>query len=180
MKRKMDNFSERKGISPLIAAVLLIAFTMTVAAILATWAQTFGRDRLDVAGREGRGAIDCPQLQASLSISDTDYSDDRADFLFYNSGGIQLSNFSFHVREDVEEGISEPIVFEADDLDPEDVTIEPGDYSTISIDIGEREGVDEGNLANIEVRALSQICPNEQPLHVCEFVYDNGETYMHC
>lgn len=35
----------RKGISPLIAAVLLIAFTMAVAAILTTWISNFTTDQ---------------------------------------------------------------------------------------------------------------------------------------
>ena len=35
-----------KGISPLIAAVLLVAFTMTIAGIMAAWATTFATGRL--------------------------------------------------------------------------------------------------------------------------------------
>ena len=35
-----------KGISPLIAAVLLIAFTMAIAGIMATWATTFSQTKL--------------------------------------------------------------------------------------------------------------------------------------
>ena len=35
-----------KGISPLIAAVLLIAFTMAIAGIMATWATSFSQQRL--------------------------------------------------------------------------------------------------------------------------------------
>ena len=35
-----------KGISPLIASVLLIAFTMAIAGIMATWATTFSSERL--------------------------------------------------------------------------------------------------------------------------------------
>lgn len=49
-----------KGISPLIASVLLIAFTMAIAGIMATWATTFSRERLDTASEEAEcvGAID--------------------------------------------------------------------------------------------------------------------------
>lgn len=36
-----------KGISPLIAAVLLIAFTMAIAGIMASWATTFSTGRLE-------------------------------------------------------------------------------------------------------------------------------------
>ncbi len=39
-----------KGISPLIAAVLLVAFTMAIAGIMAAWATTFAQGRLTEAG----------------------------------------------------------------------------------------------------------------------------------
>lgn len=53
-----------KGISPLIAAVLLIAFTMAIAGILAAWANNFANERLAVSAVEGRclGAIDISSL----------------------------------------------------------------------------------------------------------------------
>jgi len=44
-----------KGISPLIAAVLLIAFTMAIAGIMAIWATTFSQQRLQTAS-------ECPAL----------------------------------------------------------------------------------------------------------------------
>lgn len=40
------SFLSRKGVSPLIAAVLLIAFTMAIAGIMATWATTFSQQKL--------------------------------------------------------------------------------------------------------------------------------------
>jgi flagellin-like protein len=40
------NLHKRKGISPLIAAVLLVAFTMAIAGIMAAWATTFSSERL--------------------------------------------------------------------------------------------------------------------------------------
>jgi len=55
---------KRLGISPLIAAVLLIAFTMAIAGIMATWATTFSRERLVTAeeAAECVGAIDISSL----------------------------------------------------------------------------------------------------------------------
>ena len=41
------NFSKRKGVSPLIAAVLLIAFTMAIAAILTAWIASFTQEQRD-------------------------------------------------------------------------------------------------------------------------------------
>ena len=53
-----------KGISPLIAAVLLIAFTMAIAGIMATWATTFTREKLAGANEEADcvGALDLSAL----------------------------------------------------------------------------------------------------------------------
>ena len=53
-----------KGISPLIAAVLLIAFTMAIAGIMATWASTFSRERLIGASEEAEciGTLDLSAL----------------------------------------------------------------------------------------------------------------------
>lgn len=42
----MECFSGRKGVSPLVAAVLLIAVTMTLAGLLAYWAASFVRTSL--------------------------------------------------------------------------------------------------------------------------------------
>lgn len=60
----------KKGISPLIAAVLLIAFTMTIAGILATWATTFSKERLATSTIEGQclGAIDLTSLSFQNSV----------------------------------------------------------------------------------------------------------------
>ena len=52
-----------KGISPLIAAVLLIAFTMAIAGILAIWATTFSQQRL-------QSAATCP----ALGVQDLTYN----------------------------------------------------------------------------------------------------------
>lgn len=53
----------RKGISPLIAAVLLVAFTMAIAGIMAAWATQFSTSKL--------GSSDCA---LALVIIDKDFS----------------------------------------------------------------------------------------------------------
>ncbi len=57
-----------KGISPLIAAVLLIGFTMAIAGLMATWATQFSEGSLETAGSEASciGALDL----SSLSFND--------------------------------------------------------------------------------------------------------------
>lgn len=65
--------NKRKGISPLIASVLLIAFTMAIAGIMATWATTFSRQKLDVSAQDAEciGVLDVSDVQflgTNLSI----------------------------------------------------------------------------------------------------------------
>jgi len=50
--------NHRKGLSPLIAAVLLIAFTMAVAAILTAWVSTFTKGQTEKA-QVFEAQIDC-------------------------------------------------------------------------------------------------------------------------
>lgn len=62
----------RKGVSPLIAAVLLIAVTMAIAGVMATWATTFTAGKVEEAniGADCIGAIDI----SSLTFSNTTVS----------------------------------------------------------------------------------------------------------
>src|SRR3989338_298115 len=61
---KMHN---RKGISPLIAAVLLIAFTMAIAGIMATWATQFSTQKIEQSSAEAEciGVLDIGSLSYS-------------------------------------------------------------------------------------------------------------------
>ena len=61
-----------KGISPLIATVLLVAVTMAIAGIMATWANTFAASKVEESniGADCIGAIDI----SSLSFSNTTIS----------------------------------------------------------------------------------------------------------
>ncbi|MFB6215877.1 MAG: archaellin/type IV pilin N-terminal domain-containing protein, partial [Candidatus Aenigmatarchaeota archaeon] len=93
----MSIFSKRgsKGISPLIAAVLLIAFTMTVAAILATWAQTFGQQKIQEAGKRGTQAIECPAL--SVRIESASWQNNQIQVVAWNTGDYNLTNIDLIV-----------------------------------------------------------------------------------
>lgn len=63
----------RKGISPLIAAVLLVAFTMAIAGIMAAWATQFSTNKL--------GSTDCA---LALAIIDKDFSGSTLTVAFAN------------------------------------------------------------------------------------------------
>lgn len=51
-QNETDENKSKKGISPLIASVLLIAFTMAIAGIMATWATQFSQQRLSDASEK--------------------------------------------------------------------------------------------------------------------------------
>lgn len=83
---------KRKGISPLIAAVLLIAFTMAVAAILTAWVTTFTQETTSEVGQSGSEQIACSF--AGLSIYDAVYNDgdDSLTVAVANTGTRDLSD----------------------------------------------------------------------------------------
>ncbi len=83
---------KRNGISPLIAAVLLIAFTMAVAAILTAWVTTFTQETTTEVGDKGQEQIECSF--AGLSIYDAVYtsSDDSLTVAIANTGTRDLSD----------------------------------------------------------------------------------------
>ncbi len=63
MKRKMK---QKKGISPLIAAVLLIAFTVAIATLIAGWFSTLTRTTTSAVTNKTSLAVDCSS--ASINI----------------------------------------------------------------------------------------------------------------
>lgn len=64
--------NSRKGISPLIAAVLLIAFTMAVAAILTAFVTQFTRQTTQSVGNQSERLIDCSN--AGLAVKSAQYN----------------------------------------------------------------------------------------------------------
>ena len=73
-----------KGISPLIAAVLLIAFTMAIAGIMATWATTFTKESFSCMG--------------VLKIDSLSFSNGNVSFKIINQGDVALESLSASVE----------------------------------------------------------------------------------
>jgi flagellin-like protein len=57
-----------KGISPLVAAVLLIAITVSIGTLVGGWISTFTRDTTDTVSNRTTEAVDC--TSANLNIED--------------------------------------------------------------------------------------------------------------
>ncbi|MDY6761872.1 MAG: archaellin/type IV pilin N-terminal domain-containing protein [Candidatus Nanohaloarchaea archaeon] len=84
--------SNRKGVSPLIAAVLLIAFTMAVAAILTAWVTTFTQEQTSQLGNQSAKQIDCNFGQ--LEIFDTNSDTTWVTVAITNTGTVDFNNTS--------------------------------------------------------------------------------------
>ena len=95
---------DRKGISPLIAAVLLIAFTMAVAGILTAWVTTFTQDTADQTGEAGEELLDCSS--ARVRIQDAYFNNDTSDVsvVVTNEGSVPFEEWT----EDVGREVADP------------------------------------------------------------------------
>lgn len=77
----------RKGISPLIAVIMLIAFTMVVAGILAGWATQFVQTQ--------RSELQfCVKAQILIQRAYYDTNTKNLTLQIYNTGDVPLSGFS--------------------------------------------------------------------------------------
>ncbi|MCJ7479212.1 MAG: hypothetical protein MUP63_03495 [Candidatus Nanohaloarchaeota archaeon QJJ-7] len=123
--------AERKGVSPLIAAVLLIAFTMAVAAILTAWVTTFTQEQTEQLGNQSEKQIDCSFAQ--LEIFDTNPDTTWVSVAVTNTGTVDFNNTTVTT-------ISEGSVLGTDFISP----LESGQTESVNVswaDGGEAETV---------------------------------------
>ncbi len=85
--------NKRKGLSPLVAAVLLIAFTMTVAALLTVWIKGF-TDKQQTVAEESERKIECSYVNLEI----------RPEFASYNASWNNNHIFEAYI---VNNGLSE-------------------------------------------------------------------------
>ena len=81
----------RKGISPLIASVLLIAVTMALAGVMASWATQFSSSRLTRTDQE-------VQCIGALDISSLKYDSGMITLKIRNIGDINLTNLKANIE----------------------------------------------------------------------------------
>lgn len=85
-----------KGISPLIATVLLIAFTVAVGGILSVWLTTYSRTSIDIIGTQSNTQLTCSY--GGISLDTLKYSGSQ--YLsgnIRNTGLVGLGNLSLTV-----------------------------------------------------------------------------------
>jgi len=148
----------RKGISPLIAAILLIAFTLAVATFLSTWSTQFTKERTEEFSKVGKElSSQCQYANLQIETAIYDEVDDKIVAVVWNMGKTDLSNFQF-------------LIYYSDvnisTLSPTDsnITLSTGDFHTFTV----------YNVTSIpkkiQVRSLN--CPRESGF-TC--VYSGGK-----
>jgi len=85
-----------KGISPLMAVVLLVAFTLAVAVVIGGWLTSVSRQETEIAGEALLTQVNCSK--AVLSIIDVTCTDTDLTIAIANLGPIELTNPSFYAR----------------------------------------------------------------------------------
>ncbi len=78
-----------KGISPLVAAVLLIAVTMTIAGVLAYWASSFVKTSLP---ETNETQSECMYAEFSIYSCEHVNSTDTVNLILDNTGDVELRN----------------------------------------------------------------------------------------
>ncbi len=132
----------RKGISPLIAVIMLIAFTMIVAGILAGWATTFVTTQ-----REELQFCSKAQLLIQRAYYEPETSTNGTLTLHVlNTGSVALKGFS--VRTIYKKNASAIHI---------NSTIQPQDIKTITVDITDPNNLDQVIIQSVECRGAQDM-----------------------
>lgn len=84
-----------KGISPIVAVVLLIAFTIVVGGILLLWSRGFVEQPLVETGEKAREEVEC--AYGFLDLYALKYCNGILEGSIFNRGTIKLKNITMHV-----------------------------------------------------------------------------------
>lgn len=84
-----------KGVSPLIATVLLISFTVAVAGIIATWITQFASTTSQTVSKQSDTEITC--AYGSVNIRSLKYSSPFLSGVVENNGQIDLGSISLSI-----------------------------------------------------------------------------------
>jgi len=135
-----------KGISPLIAAVLLIAFTITIATFLASWSTTFTRSKTEEFSRTGEEiTAECQYARLVVENAVYDSSNGKITAVVWNMGKTDLSDFQFNIYySDVNITKETPSNY--------NITLKNGDFATFVVN---------ATTAPQKIQVRSLLCPTE-------------------
>ena len=84
---------KQKGISPLVAVIMLIAFTMIVAGILAGWATRFATEQRSMLEK-------CVRANLVIKKAVYDSATENMSIMLYNAGTVPLRDFQAQLTYD--------------------------------------------------------------------------------
>ncbi|MBU5678709.1 MAG: archaellin/type IV pilin N-terminal domain-containing protein [Candidatus Aenigmatarchaeota archaeon] len=147
-----SKFSRLKGISPLIATVLLIALTMTIAGIVAMWASTFTGGRLEETEKNATQIC----IGANLRISEARIVNNIGYFKLENVGTTPLTGFRAYLfysnpANDEELNASKCYYVSDSSYTLANITVKPGEIYTINFT--------NSSGSPIRIRVASISCP---------------------
>ena len=95
VRMKSANIRMKKGISPLIATVLLIAFTVAVAAIISTWLTTFTTTSTESVKEKADIELHC--TYGGISVTYLSYCNGYLSGIVENTNLIDIGNVTLQV-----------------------------------------------------------------------------------
>ncbi|MFH1105985.1 MAG: archaellin/type IV pilin N-terminal domain-containing protein [Candidatus Aenigmatarchaeota archaeon] len=92
--------TNKKGLSPLIASVLLVAFTMAVAAIVVAWITGFVQQQTNTVGSRGENQVKCGYSILSIDKNEVSVVGNALNVTVTYSAGTETLNITgFSVRD---------------------------------------------------------------------------------
>jgi flagellin-like protein len=92
MSRKM-----RKGISPLIAAVLLIAITISIGVVMSRWSNVFVQDQVNTVAGQSSSKIKCQGAALRTTGGQINSTTQNVSLTGENTGTVDLTDFKFNI-----------------------------------------------------------------------------------
>lgn len=88
---------QKKGLSPLIATVLLVAFTMAVAIILSNWVLDYSRTQTQILNEKGSKQIGCSAAWLAFETPVYNSTAKKFSVEVINQGNVPLGDFKMIV-----------------------------------------------------------------------------------
>lgn len=152
----MKLHTHKKAISPLIASVILIVFTMSIAALLTTWVQSITADQKESVD-DSQDKINCFRSEMKIDNDFTKVNSDSNPTLFSarlkNTGQEDISLRYYRVWDNT----TEPVIWKITDSNDNKIKIAKGNGLKIIVNVSGLTHPDEFKKIKIET--------------VCEGVY---------
>ena len=90
---------KKRGISPLIATVLLIGFTITIAAAIMMWAGDYIKEKAEKEGIRGEAQSECI-TSVDVKLKDLKCEQDKITAIIENKGSVKIGYFRARITGD--------------------------------------------------------------------------------